>query len=511
MLFSLTIKLSILITLNVALITALMIYLGASNTVGNAIGGLSALLMSSVFINLYVTRPLNQLNKAMRLLEQGDFSTKLQINGSSQMKALSDSFNLMVNRVMMLVDSTAQQVFDMAQTQERLQHITELSNINRELEKSLAEVRLLNARQESIYLSAINALVTTIEASDEYTQGHSTRVTRYSLALAKRIGLAAERIKILEQAAILHDIGKIGIDKSILHKPGRLTEEEYAVMQQHPVIATNILRHIVGLSDVHECVERHHERFVGKGYPPLGIGGDDLLLEARILAITDTFDAMTSNRPYRRGLPLEKAISELSKNAGSQFDPFLVDHFITFLRESELTVSCPGHRSKHGSNRLKSVPTPVQSELPVTALIVQEDPLSCLIVRDYLERLGHRVETANTANHGMKLFAGCLYDLVLLDTDLPDHEAYTAARDMRRMEQRLERPSHLQSFICALVSSPEECPDEKTPSSDLNLFIQKSLTTRTILDIFDIFANKADRSTFSPIKGSSVFCVGSVI
>jgi HD-GYP domain-containing protein (c-di-GMP phosphodiesterase class II) len=140
---------------------------------------------------------------------------------------------------------------------------------------------------------------------------------------------------LLEQAAILHDIGKIGIDKSILHNPGRLTDEEFATMQQHPVIATHILKNIDHLADVQECVVKHHERFDGNGYP-YGISGDDLPVEARIMAIADTFDAMTSNRPYRKGLAVDVAVQELSNNAGTQFDPELVSVFIALLREGEL-------------------------------------------------------------------------------------------------------------------------------------------------------------------------------
>ncbi len=300
-------------------------------------GCVAAMFISTAFFSRCVSAPLGLLTKSMRLLEQGNSNAKLQINGSREMKELSDSFNLMVDRVMQLVDSTAEQIFELAQSQERVEHTAKLYALNRELEKSLADVRLLNVKQESIYLNVLNALVSTIEASDPYTHGHSARVTRYSLALAGSIGLPPERVNILEQAAILHDIGKIGIDKSILHNPGRLSGEELEIMRQHPVIATNILRHVDHLADVQDCVVKHHERFDGTGYP-YGIGGSDLPIEARIMAIADTFDAMISHRPYRKGLPLEAAIQELSDNAGSQFDPELVGHFIGLLRAGELTT-----------------------------------------------------------------------------------------------------------------------------------------------------------------------------
>jgi putative nucleotidyltransferase with HDIG domain len=198
-----------------------------------------------------------------------------------------------------------------------------------------AGIAIKNAKlydeQQKIYMNTIHALVSAIEASDSYTRGHSERVTRYSLGLARRLELSTERMKIIERAAILHDIGKIGIDLSLLHKEGKLSPEDVENLQQHPLIGMKILEPIEFLHDVKLCIGQHHERYDGHGYPH-HVAADQLLIESRILAIADAFDAMTSDRPYRKALPVEVAIKELSENAGTQFDPTMVPHFIELLK-----------------------------------------------------------------------------------------------------------------------------------------------------------------------------------
>ena len=191
---------------------------------------------------------------------------------------------------------------------------------------------MLYDEQQKTYLNTIHALVTAIEASDSYTRGHSERVTRYSLAIAKEIGISPDRLKIMERAAILHDIGKIGINMALLHKIEKLTAEDIYDLQQHPLIGIRILEPIDFLQDVRLCIAQHHERFDGTGYPNK-ISGDELILEARILAIADSFDAMTSDRPYRKALHLDVAVKELLDNRGTQFDPEIVPVFVALLEK----------------------------------------------------------------------------------------------------------------------------------------------------------------------------------
>jgi len=191
---------------------------------------------------------------------------------------------------------------------------------------------MLYDEQQKTYLNTIHALVSAIEASDSYTRGHSERVTRYSLSIAKELGLSQDRLKIMERAAVLHDIGKIGISMTLLHKVGQLSAEDVHDLQQHPIIGIKILEPIDFLQDVRLCIAQHHERFDGKGYPNR-VSGDQLILEARILAIADSFDAMTSDRPYRKALSLDIAVKELLDNRGTQFDPEIVPIFVDLLEK----------------------------------------------------------------------------------------------------------------------------------------------------------------------------------
>ncbi|MBI4285131.1 MAG: diguanylate cyclase [Chloroflexi bacterium] len=191
-------------------------------------------------------------------------------------------------------------------------------------------------------LSTVYALAATVDAKDHYTYGHSKKVSEYAVALADAIGLPLDKVATIRAAALLHDIGKIGIPDSILNKKGPLTDEEWEVVKEHPRLGVEILRHVIDLVHCLPAVMHHHEHFDAKGYPA-GFMGDSIPIEARILAIADAYDAMTSQRPYREQLSPQKAMEELKQCAGTQFDIQLVE---VFRKVIETILAAQGKKVK---------------------------------------------------------------------------------------------------------------------------------------------------------------------
>ena len=185
------------------------------------------------------------------------------------------------------------------------------------------------------HLQSIYALAATIDAKDHYTYGHSNNVALISAALAKEANFKEKDIEIVKSAGLLHDIGKVGIPESVLSKVGFLDDDEMEIMRSHVVQSINIIKHIPNLLDTVPIIMSHHERYDGGGYPR-GIKGKNIPILGRVICIADSFDAMTTDRPYRRGLTLEQAIYELKKNASKQFDPILVETFIQMIKSGKL-------------------------------------------------------------------------------------------------------------------------------------------------------------------------------
>jgi hypothetical protein len=188
-----------------------------------------------------------------------------------------------------------------------------------------------HAAQQQAYEATMAALCKAVETKDFYTRGHSERVSRGSSMLSREIGMRPDRVEAITYAGMLHDVGKLGVPTKVLQKSGRLTEEEFAAIQLHPMRGLEIVREIGFLDEALAGIMHHHERIDGRGYP-LGLAGDEIPEFARVIAVADAFDSMTSTRSYRGARRIDEAVAELRKWSGTQFDPALVDAFVTALQ-----------------------------------------------------------------------------------------------------------------------------------------------------------------------------------
>jgi putative nucleotidyltransferase with HDIG domain len=200
----------------------------------------------------------------------------------------------------------------------------------------------LYSNADELFLNTIESLVAAIDAKDPYTEGHSQRVSGYSVAIATEAGLPPEMRHQIRIGALLHDIGKIGVPDNILTKDGRLTDEEFSEIKKHPTIGANIIRQVRHLQEELPALEQHHERIDGKGYPK-GLPGDEISTIARIVAVADVFDAITSDRPYRPAIDIEEALDIMRMESGDHLDPKFVDAFILLYTKGKIR---PGKSSK---------------------------------------------------------------------------------------------------------------------------------------------------------------------
>lgn len=196
------------------------------------------------------------------------------------------------------------------------------------------EKAILYDRLRKTFVDSIETLVSTIEARDENTKGHSKRVSELASVLGMYLQMGIKEVEKLRYAGILHDVGKIGIRDAVLNKQGPLSDEEYKIMKTHPQLGDAILQNISSLEPcIREAAKHHHERFDGRGYPEQ-LKGEEIPLFARILAVVDTYDAMTCDRVYRKGLPKEVALEEIEKGRGTQFDPYIAGEFIEMMKDA---------------------------------------------------------------------------------------------------------------------------------------------------------------------------------
>jgi putative two-component system response regulator len=232
--------------------------------------------------------------------------------------------------------------FDSVELKARIRSLLRIRDVESELALANRNLKMRTSdlvdQQHSLYLSTVKSLASAIDAKDEYTRHHSARVTEFTLKIARSMGLSDKELEDLELASLLHDIGKIAVPEAILNKPGKLTEEEFAYIEEHPGRGQDILEPVIELREVGNVVRSHHEKYDGSGYPD-GLKGKEIPLGARIMAISDAYDSITSERPYRNATSHRRAVKEIIKCTGSQFDPEVVEHFLevcgSFLKDEE--------------------------------------------------------------------------------------------------------------------------------------------------------------------------------
>ena len=213
----------------------------------------------------------------------------------------------------------------------------EVARLGRAVNTMADSIQELLEEQELAYMQAMQSLAKALETKDKYTAGHSGRVASYSVKLGHRLGLAQEQLTLLKQGALMHDLGKIGIPDTILNKPGALNDHEYEQMKAHPTMTATIMKPLKRFKEFTDIAAWHHERWDGKGYPS-GLAGEDIPLLARIVAIADTWDAMTGDRVYRKGMTVEKSLSILDEEKDfGQWDPSLIREFIALIEDEENT------------------------------------------------------------------------------------------------------------------------------------------------------------------------------
>jgi putative nucleotidyltransferase with HDIG domain len=195
----------------------------------------------------------------------------------------------------------------------------------------------LYIEMKEAHINTVAALTSALDANDPYTHGHSYRVSQYALRLGKAMGLSSKDLEILEYSALLHDIGKISVKKEVLHKAGRLTDDEFKSLKTHPSTGADIVENLKFLKEAAVLVRYHHEQPDGKGYPE-ALKGDEIPVGSRILLCADAFDAMTSDRPYRQGLPLEMVLEQFEKHKGSQFDLDVANLIIKMIKHREFPL-----------------------------------------------------------------------------------------------------------------------------------------------------------------------------
>ncbi len=264
-------------------------------------------VLMSVIISIWaarrITTPLEVLTASSRAIAKGDFSRRVEVRSRTEIGELAQTFNSMTD----------------------------------EIERHIEDLKRAAAENRALFLNSIQMLAGAVDEKDPYTRGHSDRVTRYSVLIATEMGLSTEEVEKIRIAAQLHDVGKIGIEDRILKKPGALTPEEFEIMKTHTTKGATILRPVEQLRDMIPGIELHHESLDGRGYPH-GLKGDEIPLMPRIITVADTFDAMTTNRPYQAAADPEYVVRIINSLANTKFDPRCVAAFTAVFERGQVRV-----------------------------------------------------------------------------------------------------------------------------------------------------------------------------
>ena len=263
----------------------------------------AALILGYLFA-VGISTPIRALAASTLAISRGEFHQRTPVQGAAEISELAETFNSMAGDI-----------------EEFIEQLKQAADQNHEL-----------------FLGSIRMLAAAIDEKDPYTRGHSGRVAKYSLIIAQQLGLQPAELDKIRISALLHDVGKIGVDDRVLKKPGALTDEEFTLMKQHPSKGANIMRPVAQLKDMLPGIELHHEQVDGRGYPH-GLEGDSIPLMARIIAVADTLDAITTNRPYQSAMDLEFAMNRIRSLVDTRFDAAVVDALDRAVRAGKLRLS----------------------------------------------------------------------------------------------------------------------------------------------------------------------------
>ena len=291
----------------------------------------------SIFSARRITSPLEVLAQSSRAIARGDFTKRVHLKSRTEIGELATTFNTM----------------------------------SEDLEQFVEDLKRAAEENKALFMGSIQMLAGAVDEKDPYTRGHSDRVTRYSLMIAREMGLDPGCLEILRVSAQLHDVGKIGIEDRILKKPGALTPEEFEIMKAHTTKGANILRPVPQLREMLPGIELHHESLNGRGYP-YGLKGDDIPLMPRVIAVADTFDALTTNRPYQRAHDPVEALRIIQNLSGQRLDPRAVAALVSVYQRGEIRIQ------KHLTQ-----PNPME-QVPIAAVpLAPADPVTMETTRSW--------------------------------------------------------------------------------------------------------------------------------